>query len=147
MHHRADLFALILVLLGSSLPLSLHAQPPGSAGGNPVNPPAGGFVHSVYFWLRPDLSAQQREAFVRGLESLREIENVQHGWIGVPADTDRPIIDRSYSYALTLVFADDAAQEAYQVHPVHDRFRADFGDYWTRVQIYDSVGVPHPGGR
>lgn len=99
----------------------------------------GAFVHSVFFWLRPELSREERAAFVQGLESLRDIEMVQYGWIGVPASTDRPIIDRSYSYALTLVFADDAGQHAYQVHPVHDRFREEFGDFWTDVQIYDSV--------
>lgn len=101
--------------------------------------PRGGFVHAVYFWLRPDLIPDQRDAFARGLQSLRDIETVRHGWIGVPAATDRPIIERSYSYALTLVFADPADQEAYQVHPVHDRFRDEFGDFWTRVSIYDSV--------
>lgn len=119
----------------------LRAQQPDVAGAHAIerSPARGGFVHSVYFWLRPELSAEQHKAFVRGLESLRGIENVRDGWIGVPAATDRPIIDRSYSYALTLVFANDAEQNAYQVHPVHDRFRQDFETFWTRVQIYDSV--------
>jgi hypothetical protein len=58
----------------------------------------------------------------------------------VPADTDRPIIDRSYSYALILTFADKAAHDAYQVHPTHDKFRTECGHLWSRVQIYDSVG-------
>lgn len=120
---------------------SQQSQQPAVAATHPTEDSQthGGFVHSVYFWLRPDLSAEQRETFVRGLESLRGIDNVRHGWIGVPAATDRPIIDRSYSYALTLVFANDAEQEAYQVHPVHDRFREECGSFWTRVQIYDSV--------
>lgn len=118
-----------------------QAQQPGVAGAHPIehSPARGGFIHSVYFWLRPELTAEQREAFVRGLESLRGIETVRHGWIGVPATTDRPVIDRSYSYALTLVFPNDAEQEAYQVHPVHDRFRRGFETFWTRVQIYDSM--------
>ena len=138
--HRGKLFSFLLLVLCSSATTSLHAQQPGVAVVNPVpDSPRGNFVHSVYFWLRPDLTTQQREAFVRGLEALRGIETVQHGWIGVPAGTDRPIIDRSYSYALTLAFADDAGQDAYQVHPVHDRFREQFGDFWTRVLIYDSV--------
>ena len=106
---------------------------------HPVPGESGTFVHSVYFWLRPDLSAEQQQAFVRALQTLQAIEHVQHGWIGKPAATDRPIIERSYTHALTLVFADDAAHEAYQVHPVHDRFRQEFGDFWTRVLIYDSV--------
>lgn len=97
------------------------------------------FVHAVYFWLRDGLADADRERFVAGLHSLRGIEQVQQGYIGVPAPTDRPIIERGYSYALVLVFADGEAQEAYQVHPVHDRFRDECSPYWTRVQIYDSV--------
>lgn len=97
------------------------------------------FVHSVYFWLRQDLSADERQTFIRGVESLTQIESVRHGWVGVPAPTDRPVIERSYSYALTAVFADAEGQEQYQVDPVHDRFRDDCGTFWTKVLIYDSV--------
>jgi len=34
---------------------------------------------------------------------------------------------------------DAAAEEAYQVHPEHDRFRAECGSFWTQVRIFDSV--------
>jgi hypothetical protein len=97
------------------------------------------FVHAVYFWLRDDLSKRDRETFRAGLKSLVSIEGVRHGYIGKPAATDRPVIDRSYSASLVLVFDDEAAQEAYQVHPVHDRFREECGTFWTTVRIYDSV--------
>ncbi len=97
------------------------------------------FVHAVYFWLRDDLTAEEAEQFVEGVRTLRDIEAVQHGWVGVPAPTDREIIDRSYSYALVLVFADRTAHDVYQVHPVHDRFRERCASYWQRVLIYDAV--------
>ena len=48
------------------------------------------FIHAVYFWLRPDLKPAERERFAAGLRSLRGIEGVRHGYIGVPAPTDRP---------------------------------------------------------
>ena len=99
------------------------------------------FVHAVYFWLRADLTAAETRRLDAGLRSLRAIDGVEHGYVGVPAATDRPVIERSYSRALVLVFADEAAHDAYQVHPVHDRFRAECGGYWTAVRIYDSVGV------
>ena len=97
------------------------------------------FVHSVYFWLRADLGDAERARFVRGVSSLTTIESVRHAWLGVPAPTDRGVIDRSYAYALTAVFDGPAEHDAYQVDPVHDRFREECGGYWTRVQIYDSV--------
>lgn len=103
------------------------------------------FVHAVYFWLRPGLSEADTERFAAGLRSLRAIEGVDRGWIGVPAPTDRPVIERGYSWALVLVFADQAAHDAYQVHPVHDRFREECGPYWTTVRIHDTVTVDDIG--
>lgn len=97
------------------------------------------FIHAVYFWLRDDLSPADTSRFVAGLESLRAIEDVRDGWIGLPAATDRPVIDRSYSRALVLLFDDAKAQERYQRHPVHDRFRDECSGYWTAIRIYDSI--------
>ncbi len=96
------------------------------------------FVHSVYFWLKPDLTDDQIAAFNAGVKSLLDIESVAKGFIGSPAATDRPIIDRSYSRALIVAFVDQAAHDAYQVHPIHDKFREDCESFWTRVQIYDA---------
>jgi hypothetical protein len=100
------------------------------------------FVHAVYFWLRNDLTSAQLERFAAGLESLCRIDGVRAGYIGVPAPTDRPVIERGYSRALVLVFADQAAHDAYQDHPVHDRFRKECGTFWTTVRIFDSVTEP-----
>lgn len=97
------------------------------------------FVHSVYFWLRDDLSSTDRTAFVDGIRSLCEIDSVQQGFVGTPAGTDRPIIDASYSYALVVSFADTAAHDAYQAHPVHDRFRERCAGAWKKIVIYDAV--------
>lgn len=97
------------------------------------------FIHAVYFSLRDDLTPRQRQQFEAGVRSLRAIETVRDGWIGVPAPTDRPVIDRGYSCALVLVFTDQQAHDAYQVHPVHDRFREECGTFWTTVRIFDSV--------
>ena len=99
------------------------------------------FVHAVYFWLREDLTPVEREHFVSGLRSLRGIDGVVQGYIGVPAPTDRPVIDRSYSWSLVVVFANEADHDAYQIHPVHHRFRGECSSYWTSVRIYDSVTV------
>lgn len=99
------------------------------------------FVHAVYFWLRPDLTPEQSAQFAAGVRSLGTIEGVAQCYIGIPASTDRPVIERSYSQALVVVFADEAGHEAYQVHPLHDRFREECSPLWTRVQIFDSVGA------
>ena len=71
---------------------------------------------------------------------MRAIETVADGHVGVPAPTDRPVIERGYDRALVLMFPDQAAHDAYQKHPVHDRFRKECGEFWTAVRIFDSVG-------
>lgn len=97
------------------------------------------FIHSVYFRVRDDLSAAQRQRFEDGIRSLAGIEMVGTGYIGAPAGTAREIIDRNYTHALILAFADQRAHDAYQVHPVHDRFREDCAGYWSGIRIFDTV--------
>ncbi len=98
------------------------------------------FVHAVYFWLKGNLTQQELLEFQEGLNSLATIESVQQCHIGIPAETDREVIDRSYSYALVVVFADQSAHDLYQSHPTHDSFRDNCASFWEKVQIYDSVG-------
>lgn len=97
------------------------------------------FIHSVYFWLRDDLTPAERQRFEERLRALVSIDGVEHGYIGVAASTDRPVIERGYSRALVLIFADEAAHDAYQVHPVHDRFRDECGSFWSSVRIFDTI--------
>jgi hypothetical protein len=97
-------------------------------------------VHTVYFWLKPELTAAQRASFRKGVESLGGIKAVDRIYVGTPAATEkRPIIDSSYSVALTVVCKDVAAHDAYQVDPIHLAFVNTFKTFWTRVQIYDAA--------
>ena len=97
------------------------------------------FIHSVYFWLRDDLTPAERQRFEDGIRSLAAIDSVERGYIGKPAATDRPVIERGYSHALIVAFPDERAHEAYQVHPVHDRFREQCAGYWRDIRIFDTI--------
>ena len=96
-------------------------------------------VHTVYFWLKPELTPAQRTEFRKGVESLSAIPSVEAVYVGTPAATEkRPVIDDSYSVALTVLCKDVAAQNEYQVDPLHVVFVNTFKTFWTRVQIYDA---------
>jgi len=96
-------------------------------------------VHSVFFWLKPELSAEQRADFRKGVESLGTISAVDKVYVGIPAGVpDRPIIDKSFAIGLTVICKDIAAHNAYQVDPIHLAFIERFKTYWSRVQIYDA---------
>ena len=98
-------------------------------------------IHTVYFWLKSELTDEQRKTFLEeGVNSLKNIESTTAVYTGVPASTDRPVIDRSYDVGLTVVLEDMAAHDAYQEDQIHLDFIERFKDYWIKVQIYDAEG-------
>ena len=60
-------------------------------------------VHTVYFWLKPELTAAQRADFRRGVESLAGIKSVEKIYVGQPAKTEKQSPTRSQSHLLGRV--------------------------------------------
>jgi hypothetical protein len=97
-------------------------------------------IHNVYFWLKPELTDAQRADFRRGLESLAGIRSAIELHVGTPAPLPpRPVVDATYTYALTVAFEDVAGHDLYQTDPLHLAFLNNFKSCWARVQIYDAV--------
>jgi hypothetical protein len=97
-------------------------------------------VHTVYFWLKDERQGDgDLQNFRAGLETLADIECANAVHIGTPAATDpRPVIDTSYTFALTVLLDSLEDQAAYQVHPLHKKFVENFAPYWDKVLIYDA---------
>ena len=100
------------------------------------------FVHHVYFWLKAPGDAQAREALIAGLRTLTAIPEVLWSHIGVPAESERGVVDDSYSVSWLVFLADKAAEDRYQVDPIHLKFVEDCSALWERVIVYDSEQVP-----
>ena len=99
----------------------------------------GDFAHSVYIWLNDPDSTEDRMAFESSLTRfIDSSENIMTKHIGVPADTDREVIDNSYTYSLLLTFKDKAAQDRYQQEPAHKQFIAESSKLWKKILVYDS---------
>ncbi|MEM9283909.1 MAG: Dabb family protein [Verrucomicrobiota bacterium] len=95
--------------------------------------------HSVYFWLKDSLSAEDHVAFEEGLKVLFEIDVVQQGSFGKAADTpERPVTHNSFDYALVLEFDSVEQHNAYQVHPGHSVFVEQFGPWFEEVRVFDT---------
>ena len=62
------------------------------------------FVHTVFFYLKKDLTEDQRQKFFAGVDTLKTIEPHVKILTGTPASTDRPIIVKDYDYGLTCIF-------------------------------------------
>ncbi len=102
--------------------------------------PKPGLIHTVFFWLKEDISAEDKAKFKAGVQSLSKISHIQSCFIGPAAGTEsRDVVDHSYSLALINHFASKEAEAAYQIDPIHLKFIDDCKDYWTKVIVYDSL--------
>jgi hypothetical protein len=99
------------------------------------------FVHQVYFWLANPESVEDRAKLIDGLQKLSKVEGIRMSHIGQPAETDRAVIDRSYSISWLTLFDTQAAQDAYQEDPIHLRFVEECASLWSKVIVYDSTDV------
>ena len=99
-----------------------------------------GLVHTVFFWLKEDLSQDEKAAFLAGLKSLNKINSVKKMHIGPPAPTEaREVVDQSFSYAAIFYFDDIEGQNSYQVDPIHVKFAEEQKGKWTKVLVYDNT--------
>jgi hypothetical protein len=99
------------------------------------------FVHHVYFWLKDPADTAARDAIVAGLTALTAAPDILWSHIGVPAAAERGVVDASYAVSWLVFFADKAAQDRYQVDPIHLTFVETCATYWDRVIVYDSEHV------
>ena len=62
------------------------------------------FVHHVYFWLTNTGSEEDKGKLIEGLNKLSKVNTIKKFYIGVPAETNRDVIERSYSISWLLFF-------------------------------------------
>ena len=96
-------------------------------------------VHTVFFWLKPDLSEDEKAQFQAGVESLATIESTEQVLIGTPANTTkRPVIDDSYDCSVSVILRDVEAHDLYREDPIHRKFVEKYAHLWESVKIYDA---------
>jgi hypothetical protein len=93
--------------------------------------------HNVYFWLKEGLSKSALLEFEQGLDTLTMTSQVINGYYGKPANTNRAVVDNTYTYGLTLTFKDTADHNLYQADPIHLAFVDKNAAKWIRVQVFD----------
>jgi hypothetical protein len=97
------------------------------------------FVHHVHFWLN---NKADKDKLIAGLNTLKPITHIRDIHIGVPANTNRDVIDRSYDVSLLLLFDTPEAQDAYQVDPTHVLFADNYAKpLCSKVVVQDSVNA------
>lgn len=99
------------------------------------------FIHHVYFWLKNKGNASDKAKLIEGLRKLSAVKTIQQFNIGMPADTNRDVIDSSYSISWMLLFKNGKDQASYQTDPIHLKFVEECSHLWTKVIVYDTVDV------
>ena len=97
------------------------------------------FVHHVYFWLKNPESKEDRQALIKGLRDLSKIDYIKLSHIGVPADTNRDVVERTYAVSWLLFFKNKEDQDRYQSDPIHLKFIDTCKHLWEKVVVYDTV--------
>jgi Stress responsive A/B Barrel Domain len=101
-------------------------------------------IHSALFWLRDDLSAEDRALFESELRRLAAIPYLERGYAGPAAATERrPVTDNTFGYATCFFFKSMEDHGFYQTQcQDHARFIATCAGFWTRVVVHDIAPLP-----
>ncbi|HEY3371613.1 MAG TPA: Dabb family protein [Prolixibacteraceae bacterium] len=96
-------------------------------------------VHHVFFWLKDPKNEDARKAFENGLQDLVKVPLIQSYHIGTPVESNRDVVDDSFTYSYIAFFKNQEAQSTYQTHPVHLKFIEDCQHLWEKVVVYDAM--------
>ena len=98
-----------------------------------------GFIHHVFFWLKNPDNNEDFEGLIEGLKKLSKVATIKDFHIGKPANTNRSVIDTTYSVSWLLLFENAEGQDIYQTDPIHLKFVDECSHLWNRVLIYDTI--------
>lgn len=99
--------------------------------------------HTVYFWLKPDLPAAERQAFLEGLRMLVLSPNVYSCRVGAPLSPSRDDADATFDFQLSIEFPgrDDYDNYRSAEDRVHTMFLLENQERWARIRVFDAVSA------
>lgn len=98
------------------------------------------FVHHVFFYLNTN-NAANVQSLIKGLERLSKAPIIKQSHIGIPANTNRDVVDNAYDVSWLVFFNSAAEQDSYQTDPIHLQFVKECSHLWHKVVVYDSVNA------
>ena len=98
------------------------------------------FIHHVFFWLKEN-DESNREQLIEGLKKLSSVSTIKQFHIGVPANTNREVIENTYNVSWMILFDNAADQDSYQVDPIHLNFVKECSHLWNKVMVFDTINA------
>ena len=100
-------------------------------------------AHMVFFELAEKNEANQKKLIAACDKYLSKHDGTVYYSAGARAEElDREVNDTEFSVALHIVFANKAAHDTYQTHPLHLKFIKENSDLWSGVRVFDSYVQP-----
>ncbi len=101
----------------------------------------GKIYHVGLVWLKEPGNAAQRQQIVTAAHAFaREIPEVQGLSVGQTLPSPHPFVDDSFDVCLVMQFANQAAMERYNQHPVHQKAATEaFLPLSKKLLFYDFV--------
>ncbi|MEM7638818.1 MAG: Dabb family protein [Pseudomonadota bacterium] len=97
-------------------------------------------THAVFFELKNDDAASIQALVDACYEYLAPHQGIVYFSAGARhLDYQREVNDLDFDVALTIVFENTAAQDAYQVTEPHLQFIEEFNENWASVRVFDSL--------
>ena len=93
-------------------------------------------------WLKDSDNEAVHTSFQSALQTM--VKNslyIKSAHLGLPANTNRDIVDNSYTYCYIATFTSKEDQDSYQTEKAHDVFREQVGHLFDKIVIYDSFGL------
>ena len=102
---------------------------------------AGKLFHVGLVWLKEPGNAAHRQQIVAAAHAFaREIPEVQFLSVGQSPPSPSPYVDDSFDVCVVMQFADRAAMERYNQHPVHQKAAHEaFLPLSKKIVFYDFV--------
>ena len=126
-----------LVFLSLTVAIGMVHTSTAAEGGGGAEPQV---VHNVYFSLN-DNSSAATEALVAACKKYLTGHPGTVFFAAGPLATElnRPVNDRDFDVALTVVFKNKAAHDAYQTAERHLKFIAENKPTWKKVRVFDAL--------
>src|SRR5437764_1807408 len=97
-------------------------------------------AHNVFFTLKDRSAAAKQQLLAACKKYLTGHPGTVFFGVGTLAEAlTRPVNVRDFDVGLHMVFANQAAHDAYQEAPRHLQFIAENKETWASVRVFDSV--------
>ena len=94
--------------------------------------------HIVIIWLKQPGNTQAQDTVIKASQALKTIPGVISLRSGKAVPSQRTIVDSSYDVALIISLINQAALDAYLVHPTHRKLLEEImKPLVDRIRVYD----------